>query len=192
MADIGYLLFYPIFAAGILLLPEQPLSSRERIKIILDASIVVASAGLVFWIILITPVLASYEAVTPDLVVSAAYPIMDLILLFALLELLFRKLEESDRMPLLLLALSIAILVITDAIFSIQTEDGTYVSGGLLDTGWPVAYLLLGLAGVLQASTPLLDKSSPAGTYHGKRSAWVHLPAILRIRSCILPAHLLL
>jgi hypothetical protein len=84
-----------------------------------------------------------------DLLVSVAYPIMDLILFAALLELLFKKLENPGRTPLFLLALSMVILVITDAAFSIQTEHGTYVSGGFLDTGWLVSYLLLGLAGVM-------------------------------------------
>ena len=59
VADFGYLMFYPLFAAGILLLPEVPLSPRERLKILLDAAIVIVSATLVFWVFLIAPIVAS-------------------------------------------------------------------------------------------------------------------------------------
>lgn len=190
VADVGYLLFYPIFAAGIFLLPEVPLSSRERIKILLDAAILIASAALVFWIFLIVPIVASHEVVTLDLAVSVAYPIMGLVLLFALIELLFRKLEPHGRPQLLLLALSMAILVITDAIFSIQTDDGTFVSGGLLDTGWLVTYLLMGLAGVLQASPRQLDASALSGADHDKMSAWLrYLPYLGIGAAFILPIY---
>ena len=80
VADFGYLMIYPLFAAGILLLPEVPLSPRERHKILLDAAIVIVSAALVFWVFLIGPIVASAEAITLDLVISAAYPVMDLVL----------------------------------------------------------------------------------------------------------------
>ncbi len=58
VADFGYLMFYPLFAAGILLLPEVPLSPRERLKILLDAAIVIVSAALIFWVFLIGPIVA--------------------------------------------------------------------------------------------------------------------------------------
>jgi hypothetical protein len=123
VADVGYLMFYPLFAIGVYLLPKVPLSPREQLKILLDAAIVIVSAALVFWVFLIAPVVASGEAVILDLAVSMAYPVMDLILFFALIELLFRKLDSYGYTSALILALSMVILMITDAIFSIQTRQ---------------------------------------------------------------------
>ena len=57
VADFGYLMFYPLFAAGIFLLPNAPLSSRERLGVILDSAIVIISAALVFWIFYFAPIL---------------------------------------------------------------------------------------------------------------------------------------
>ncbi len=105
IADAGYLMFYPLFAVGILLLPDEPLLPRERLKIFLDAAIVMVSAALVFWVFLIAPIVTSTEVITQELVISAAYPIMDLVLFFALISLLFRKLDSPGRIPALLLAL---------------------------------------------------------------------------------------
>jgi len=150
VADIGYLAFYPLFAVGILLLPEEPLSSREKQKILLDAAIVIVSAALVFWVFLIDPIVASTKGITIKLLFAAAYTIMDLILFFALMGLLFRKLNSLGRNPALILALSLIIFLTTDAIFTIQTNQGTFISGSFLDTGWLVTYLLIGLAGVIR------------------------------------------
>ncbi len=91
MADVGYLMFYPIFAVGILLLPDVPLLPRERLKIFLDAAIVMVSAALVFWVFLIAPIVTSTEVITQELVISAAYPIMDLVLFFALMKSALQK-----------------------------------------------------------------------------------------------------
>jgi PAS domain S-box-containing protein len=174
VADIGYLLFYPLFAIGIYLLPKVPLSSREQLKILLDAAIVIVSAALVFWVFLIAPVVASSDEVILDFAVSVAYPVMDLILFFALMELLFRKLNSRGHAPAILLAFSMVILMITDAIFSIQTRQGTYVSGSLLDTGWLVSYLLMVLAGVMEACALPFDQPKALDSLNSKRAAWTH------------------
>ncbi len=174
LADVGFLMFYPLFAIGIFLLPKVPLSSSERLKFLLDAGIIMIAATSLFWIFLISPAIASNELETLELVVSVAYPIMDLILFFALMELLFRKLDSLEQTSLVLLALSMAISIATDAIFTIQTNQETYVSGSLLDTGWLVSYLLLGLAGILQASSPIPDRSALRDDVHKRRALWTY------------------
>ena len=157
VADFGYLMMYPLFAAGILLLPEvTSLCLRNGSKILLDAAIVIVSATLIFWVFLIGPIVASAEGITLDLVVSAAYPVMDLVLFLALMELLFRKLDSPGRIPALLLAISMVLFLIVDAVFSIRIQEGNYVSGGLLDTTWITSNLMIGLAGLLRQALSLL------------------------------------
>jgi signal transduction histidine kinase/ActR/RegA family two-component response regulator len=177
VADFGYLMMYPLFAAGILLLPEVPLSPKERHKILLDAAIVIVSATLIFWVFLIGPIVASAEALTLDLVVSAAYPVMDLVLFLALMELLFRKLDSPGRTPALLLAISMVLFLIVDAVFSIRIQEGNYVSGGLLDTTWITSNLMIGLAGLLMVSSLSFDplKSSSNSKIGGSAST-IYLP----------------
>ena len=77
-ADVFYLMFYPLFAAGILLLPAVPLTRKENLKLLLDTGIVMISAILVFWAFLIEPTFAANNEDTMALAVSLAYPVMDL------------------------------------------------------------------------------------------------------------------
>lgn len=174
LADVFYLIFYPLFTAGIFLLPKVPLSKRERLKILLDAGIIIIAATSVFWVFLIAPAIASNSDEALELAVSVAYPIMDLVLFFALMELIFRRFGSTGTATLIFLALSMAASIITDAIFTVQTDQGTYVSGSLMDTGWLVSTLLLGLAGVLQVSSTINNLSAHATTTYIRRAEWTH------------------
>jgi len=186
VADIGYLMFYPLFVLGIFLLPKVPLSPREKIKILLDAGIVIVSIALVFWVLLIAPIVISIEVFDLESAVSLAYPVMDLLLFIALIELLFRKLDSRGQGPIIILALSSAILILTDVIFSIQIQQGTFVSGSLLDSGWVLSYLLFGLAGILQINIPPLDRSRASGLVQNRRADWTHNLPFLGISSVFL------
>ncbi|MFA6371929.1 MAG: ATP-binding protein [Methanothrix sp.] len=173
VADIGYLMFYPLFALSIFFLPEEPLSPRDKIKMLLDSAIVIVSVTFVFWVLLIAPIVISIEVFNLESAVSLAYPFMDLLLFIALMELLFRKLDSREQGPIIIVAISSAILILTDAIFSIQVTQGTFVSGGFLDSGWVMSYLLMGLAGILQVNTPSLDRSA-SDHVQIRRADWTH------------------
>jgi PAS domain S-box-containing protein len=184
IADIGYLAFYPLFAAGVFLMPEVPLPRREKQKILLDVAIVAISSVLLFWVFLIAPIVISADAVTLRLVVSIAYPIMDLILFLALMELLFRKLDSIERYPALILALGMFFFVINDALFTIETEKGTFVSGGILDVGWLITYMLIVIAGVIQLNSKQLnsvsiDPPKPSTSVALEQEKWINfLPCL--------------
>jgi len=185
-ADIGYLMFYPLFALGIFILPQVPFSPQEKIKVLLDAATVVVSVTLVFWILLIAPIYISIEVLNQESAVLLAYPIMDLLLFFALVELLFRKLDSNEQGPIILLALSNATLILTDAIFCVQVQQGTFVSGGILDSGWILSYLLVGLAGILQINTSSGKVSGKSGALQGRRAEWTHNLPFLGISAVFL------
>src|SRR5438132_8439767 len=50
------------------------------------------------------------------------------------------------RPVIFLLFLAFAVITITDSIYDYQELHGLYATGSLLDLGWPLGYLLLGLA----------------------------------------------
>ncbi|OPY55056.1 MAG: hybrid sensory histidine kinase BarA [Methanosaeta sp. PtaU1.Bin112] len=175
VADVFYLSYYPLFALGILLLPAVPLTRKESIKLLLDTGIVMISAVLFFWAFLIEPTIAANEEYTLVLLVSLAYPVMDLILFFALLQLLFRTSGSAKQGPLLLLSVGIATGIITDAIYLLQSIQGVYETGTFLDLGWLASYAFAGLAGVLQADACNLypEDSSDEIEYRGKHFFWL-------------------
>lgn len=152
MADFFYLMFYPLFAAGIFLLPNAPLSPRERLGVILDSAIVIISAALVFWIFYFAPIVSSLNTITLELTISLAYSLMDIVLFVALIRLLLSKLDAPTITPALFLAAGMAAVLVADALFCIQTQKGTYISGSHLDTIWISCNLFIALAGLLQAN----------------------------------------
>ena len=162
-ADWFYLAYYPLLLTGILLLPGQKPGTFAWIKKGLDMGIAMISAILLFWNFLIGPLIQA-GAQEPMLtqVLSMAYPVGDLLLMFALLVLLYNRPSFADTMPIALLTIGTINMVATDSIFSYQSLMGTYVSGGLLDIGWIVGYLFTGLAGVWLAYNPYAGGTKPA------------------------------
>jgi signal transduction histidine kinase/CheY-like chemotaxis protein len=181
LADGWFLAQYPIFAIGILLLPRVPLTSSEKLKVFLDTGIVMIAAVILFWVLLIAPTIESNKgADSYTLTLSVAYPAMDLLLLFALIELLFRRIKSIPLGPILLLIIGTTVMIGTDFFFFGQSLQNTYDSGGLLDSGWIVAYLSVGLAGVLYADSVKLDSSFQAIVPKEIQFTWpLYLPYLL-------------
>ena len=143
-ADVFYLMFYPLFAVGILLLPAVPLTRRENLKLLLDTGIVMISAVLVFWAFLIEPTFAANKEDTMALAVSLAYPVMDLVLFFALLQLLFRRLRSAEQRAIITAICRYCQRRSSPMLFILmQTLQETYATGNFLDLGWLVSYLPL-------------------------------------------------
>ncbi len=181
-SDIPYLAFYPIFLSGILLLPGIKFNSKERLKMMLDTGIVMVAAVLIFWSLIIAPSLEQYsEADSLTTILAVTYPVMDLILVFAVLELLFKRAGLPSQRSLFLLAGGLTAAIVTDAIFMRQSLEGTYVGGGPLDNGWIIWYVLVGLAGISQANSVYYASSGMNENHMPRYGQWtwpLYLPYI--------------
>ena len=206
LADAFYLLFYPLLLAGVLGLPEKPSTRGEQITQVLDAGIVMVATSLVFWNFLIGPLVAS-NADYPILeqAILLAYPVGDLVLLWSLLRLIYRRLDrpEQNEVPTFLLAASIAVTIVADSIYSYQAFIGTYVSGSPLDIGWRASVLLTGLAGIAQVTAIRSSTSTgkfplPLESFINRTRAitpylsylWLIAAYIILIRSNNFPMHM--
>ncbi len=117
----------------------------------LDTGIVIITSILVFWSLIIVPTInqsATEDTIT--IALSVSYPVLDLILLFFVVELLFRKMDLPGHKALLLLIIGAGSWIVTDAVFLYQTLQETYIAGGIVDSGWVAGYSLMGLAGLAQ------------------------------------------
>jgi diguanylate cyclase (GGDEF)-like protein len=164
-ADAFYLAYYLFLLIGVFLLPDKAATRAGQIKNVLDAAIVMLAALLIFWNFLLGPTVSS-NAGLPVLeqIILLAYPVCDLILLWALLRLIYNRSTSQDEVPAFLLAGSIAVTIVTDCVYSYQAFLGLYVSGGFLDIGWRATLLLAGLAGVAQITAIQAWKST--GAFH--------------------------
>ncbi|NPV63280.1 MAG: response regulator [Methanotrichaceae archaeon] len=189
-ADVPYLLIYPLFLIGILLLPSAALSSKERIKMTLDTSIVLITAVIVFWGFFISPAIEA-ESGVDDLtkVLAVAYPVMDLVLFFALVELLFKKMEATYQRPLLIIAASLMVVIFVDLGFMQESLQEDYVSGTLLDIGWVLGPVLAALAGAIYIDSLKKDRKMAEGSSrvrYGQYTWPLYLPYICAIGAFVL------
>jgi PAS domain S-box-containing protein len=185
VADIFYLAFYPLFALGIYFMPRDQFSSSDRYKIILEMGIILLTVGLLLWVFLISPNLTSQEEFL-TIFISVIYIVFDFVLLFALIRLLYSKFKEEYYGPLILIGLGMVALIITDYIYYLQTLQGTYVSGSLLDSGWILSYMLVGLAALLQITGEKYQLIPPYLSFIKKSSFTSYLPLLLALISFLL------
>lgn len=169
LADTFYLMFYPLFTLGILLMPVALQSPGERFTRLLDTAIVMIAASLIIWSFLISPNMDANIADRMTLALSTIYPVADLLLLFAIVQIIFQTIPINIQGPLIALAISCVILIIADSFFSIMFLQGTFVSGGMVDTAYIAGYTLIGLAGIMQARTPSWEDSFCPATANNVR-----------------------
>jgi diguanylate cyclase (GGDEF)-like protein len=142
IADYGYLAGYVALIAGTVGLIRGRAPGGDRTPII-DASILAAGAGSIFWIAIVQPSLQG--AVDPVVAgVSMAYPGMDLVLLALGLRVLLTKSARPRYLQFLLAG--IACYFIADIVYAVAVLNETYVEGNLVDAGWIVGVLLFGVA----------------------------------------------
>jgi PAS domain S-box-containing protein len=160
ISDIFYLAYYPLFALGIFLLPRARFNKLDLTKTVLDISVVGITMGLLLWTFLIIPMFMDVEGNIESTYISLSYVILDFILLFALLDLIYNQISSLKEDPLLLLAAGIIFQIISDIFFIYQTSQGTFASGSLVDIGWLIGFLFIGLAGILQSNIAIQNKKN--------------------------------
>jgi len=131
---------------AILLLPSQPLSTEKRFHIVLDGLMIMVGAITFSWYFILGPSIMQGATTMIARIVSIAYPLEVLFLVFCLLLLVLRTNDHTIRPVVILLSLGLAVLAVTYSIFGYERLHDTYRPGELLEAGWLLGYLLLGLA----------------------------------------------
>ena len=85
-----------------------------------------------------------------NLVLTLAYPVSDLFLLFTLLIMIDRVPRSQGRSPYGLLIWGLVAILLADFLYVYQDLHEIYQSGGLVDWVYSAGYLLFALAGVMQ------------------------------------------
>jgi hypothetical protein len=173
IADLGYLMEYPFFLLGILLLPARPIPVASRARIALDGLMIMAAALTFSWYFILGPVIQQGGGTVLAKAISAAYPLADIVLIACLLILALRPGEHTLRVAAYLLALGLLFVVVLDSIYGYQTLNDLYVTGTILDVGWSLAYMLIGLGAfaVRLAPTPS-DEPPRATTPVARQEVW--------------------
>ncbi|MEZ4732105.1 MAG: ATP-binding protein [Caldilineaceae bacterium] len=153
LADGFFLVFYPFFLCGILLLPVQHLNRLAWLKTGLDISIVLLASGLVighYWLAPLAAAVSDQRMMVQAL--ALAYPVGNLVLLWMLLMLLYRLSAGEARTPLLFLAVGLALQILIAGLYGRQSLLDTFASDDWLSFGWLLTNLIFGFAGIWQAT----------------------------------------
>ncbi len=116
-SDYLYTAAIPLVVAGLLMYPVAHRSATERLKLLIDSLIVVAGACMALWYLEIGPLMETPGADPVVILFSTAVPVLDLLLVFALITLLLRRPEAGAAVG--LLGGSMALKVVADSTYTI-------------------------------------------------------------------------
>ncbi|MDI6724562.1 MAG: ATP-binding protein [Methanobacterium sp.] len=150
VANLFYFLYYPLFVIGILILPKYSDNHYKKVDKLIEIGIIMISVILIFFILLINPIIQLNAPNSFLSLVPLLYVFLDLFLFFSLVVLIFNWLDQINQLPFLILGIGVLVKIITDCIFLYMFSYGTYFSGSLVDLGWIYSYILFILAAISQ------------------------------------------
>jgi serine phosphatase RsbU (regulator of sigma subunit) len=174
LADVGYLIEYPFFLLGILLLPARPIPVASRARVALDGLMIMTAALTFSWYFVLGPVIQQGSGTALAKVVAASYPLADIVLIACLLILALRPGERALRPAAYVLALALGFYVVMDSIYGYLTLNELYVTGTIFDVGWPLAYMLIGLGAFAVRLAPAAapPDETPRATPPARQGVW--------------------
>jgi len=164
IADVFYLLTYPLFAAGIFLFIRGRSAARDRASLI-DALMITVSLGLLSWVFLILPNFQAPGLTGVQRSISVAYPLGDVLVLAMLARLVGAGGLRGRSMQ--FLVLGAAGLLVSDVLYGLIQLNGVWHVGGPTDAGWVTFYVAWGCAALHPSMVRLgeiqLDRRPPMG-----------------------------
>ncbi len=146
LADVFFLTFYPLAIFGLSRLTERLPSARDRKKFLLDCSCAALSIVGGLWYLGLRHVEIDTSVGLAGIIVSAAYPIVDVLLLIAVLSALLKRHHSGSGLSLWLLATSYVAMLAGDLIFLIPSLENEYSNGGLADVCFQASFALVACA----------------------------------------------
>jgi two-component system, cell cycle response regulator len=157
-----WLVYYPAACVTLLLLARSRVGN-VRTNHLLDGLIGAITTAALACAAMYGPVVhTSAGELSPEVLTNLAYPVGDLLLLGLVVAILGLTGWRPGR-GWVLLGVGLALSAVADGVYLLQTVEGTYTQGTLLETLWPASALVVGLA----AWQPATRASAP--THHSLR-----------------------
>jgi PAS domain S-box-containing protein len=193
-ADVLYLAGYPLMAAGLVLIILRGGRLGDRANgrgQLIDSLIIATGIGMPYWVILITPSFGGSDVPALERLVSAAYPLLDLLLLAVVVRLIMgSRLRASASYG--FLAAGVVLMLVADTAFNWTVFNGTYRTGSLIDSGWILSYVLIGTAALHPSMARVSDDAAESTE---PRLTWQRLallvgttltaPAVLAVQAIV-------
>jgi diguanylate cyclase (GGDEF)-like protein len=157
LADVGFLLYMPLVFAALLTFPARPQTRHERFKLLLDVAVVVVGGFMVLWYLILGPTVAAGGSDTLAVATSIAYPVCDLVLLWAVTTILLRGPAPACRRPLQILLASLGLHIVGGVYLGYLGLHEGFVGGT-----WPDLFLLTSLYLLVVAAAEQYRRATPA------------------------------
>ena len=152
-ADAAYLSFYVVACAGLVSFPARRRSGPERLRLLLDLGTVLTGGAVLIWYLALGPAFGSGPRFDLFDLVTYAYPVGDLLLLFGILTLLWRGVPRSNVIALRIFAGGLLIFIAADLSYDYITVHSTYLGGDPVDTLWMLAITVVCISAASQLRT---------------------------------------
>ncbi|GCE16159.1 hypothetical protein [Tengunoibacter tsumagoiensis] len=149
--DIGFVLSYPFFLLGTLLLTRRNKASVGRVRLLLDSLAFIGAALAISWFFLLSPLIAGLAQApsTGAAFLSIYFPTGDLFLVAVGAFLMFSPLaNRMQQSVFMLLCMGLFFLAITDSLLAFYSLSGSFNTGTVQDVLWPLSMALIGLAAI--------------------------------------------
>ncbi|MBB2993191.1 diguanylate cyclase (GGDEF)-like protein [Mycolicibacterium iranicum] len=154
-ADLFYLAFSVLAVPALLSMAPFDVWSRRqaKLRITLDGVTVALCSFLLAWLLALDSVYEAYRDDKLALGLALFYPAADIVILAVSVAVLARV-DTSQRVVLALLVFAFGVMTITDSAFAYAVAEDSYVTGSLIDVGWAVATVAIGIAALWSRHTP--------------------------------------
>jgi two-component system, cell cycle response regulator len=156
-ADAAWAAAYPLLYTALALRLRSISGGRSLLA--LDGIIATLAVAAVSAASVVDAILAGASSSFAETATSLAYPVGDIVLVGLVAQyaaLNGWRLGATAK----LMALAFATWAVTDTVYAYQTIHETYVAGGIVDAGWPLSWVLLGLA-AWRRQEPVLKPAGP-------------------------------
>jgi diguanylate cyclase (GGDEF)-like protein len=178
-ADAAYLSFYVVAFCGLVTFPARRRSGPERLRLLLDLGTVFTGGAVLIWYLALGPALGSGPRFDLFDLVTYAYPIGDLLLLFGILTLLWRGVPQSNVTALRIFAGGLLIFIAADLSYDYITVHSTYLGGDPVDTLWMLALTVVCFSAASQMrATPTPIVVPPPDPVPGRTSFLPYAAAV--------------
>jgi hypothetical protein len=180
LADVGFLCAVPLAVAGLLRFPSSPRRAADRIQGVFDGCIIAGSMLFVSWATVLGPLYKAHDGGLLKQTLSLAYPASDVVMV-SLVVILLARAGRRGRASLGLVMAGLVAFAIADSAFAYMTQVNNYSNGTVLDTGWVVGYLLIGLGALRAVYAPTTEAAEPRVTTLTLVAPYVPVLAVLAV-----------
>lgn len=142
-ADFFYLGAFPVVMAGIMLTPVDRQKASSRARIALDGALMTLIATAFSWFFVIGPTIESGGKSLFHTLLSAAYPLCDLLIVACVVMLWMRVNDPLVAHAFRIIAVGLLFIIVADTLFSfIEIQQAYEAAYDIVDISWVIGFVV--------------------------------------------------